>query len=159
MLTARVVDRLPEILELINRKSFAAISAAAEQLADNYKTALQRNDAPPHSSAGEIPHRYFGHKTGGFGPQFGDNEINNRPESGFARVQDDYLATYIEGGASNDFGEMEAYVGFADSHVVTREQNYLLRHDRNDRPWVLPVFRDSREEIADAAAEAFRDAE
>lgn len=159
MLTAQVADHLPQILELIQRKTFAAVKAAAEQLADDYKTELQRNDAPPHSGPGEIPHRYFGHKPGGFGPVFGDNEINNRPESGFATVQADFLSSYIEGEAVDSFGEIEGYVGFAPSHVVTREQNYLLKHDQEGRPWVDEIFRDNMQGIADAAADAFRDAD
>jgi hypothetical protein len=159
MLTAQVADHLPAILELIQRKTFAAVQSIAVELADDYKSDLQAVQAPEHSALGEIPHRYFGHRPGGYGPLFGDNEINNRPESGFASVQADYLASYIEGEAVEFLGEIEGYVGFAPSHVVTREQNYLLEHDQHGRPWVDEILDRHKQEIAEAAADAFRDAE
>ncbi len=158
MLTAQVVDRSQQIMELLNRKLLAAISRACFEIADDYKAELQVNQAPPHSSIGEIPHRYFGHRSGGYGPVFGENEPNNQPPD-FARVQTDYLSTYIEGGAEDVFGEISGYVGFSPSHVVTREQNYLLFHDQNGRPWVIPIYERNKDGIVEYAIQSFREAD
>lgn len=155
MLTARYEDHSDRVIEMLNRKLAAAINVAAESLAEAYRVRLQKFQAPPHSGQGEIPHRYLGHRTGGWGPVFGEGEINNRPESGFASVQTDYLATYIEGGADDVFGIVNGYVGFLPSHVAFREQNYLLNWDRNGHPWVDEIYGTAKPEMAIAAKAAF----
>lgn len=158
MLTAQVVDRSQQIMELLNRKLLALTNRACFELADAYKVGLQERDAPPHSEKGEIPHAYFGWKPGGFGPVYEDKGPNNRPPF-FASFQTDHLATYIEGSAEEVFGEIEGYVGFAPSHVVTREQNYLLYHDQRFRPWVDELYLRNKVQIVEYAIESFREAD
>ena len=155
MLTARFEDHSDRVIEMLNRKLAAAIGVAAENLAEAYRVRLQKFQAPPHSNIGEIPHRYLGHRPGGWGPVFGEGEINNRPESGFSSIQDDYLATYIEGGADDVFGIVNGYVGFLPSHVTFREKNYLLMWDQNGRPWVDEIYGTAKPEMASAAKAAF----
>jgi len=155
VLTARFEDHSERVIAMLNRKLAAAIGAAAEDLADAYRAGLQFSQAPPHSRVGEIPHRYFGHRPGGFGPVFGAGEPNNTQESGFSATQTDYLSTYIEGGADDVFGIVNGYVGFLPSHVTTREQNYLLEHDQRGRPWVIPLYRSAKSEMARVAKSAF----
>lgn len=158
MLTAQVVDRSQQIMELLRRKLLAMVNRACFELADSYKTGLQQKNAPPHSEKGEIPHAYFGYKPGGFGPVYEDGGPNNRPPF-FATVQTDHLATYIEGSAEEVFGEIEGYIGFSPSHVVTREQNYLLFHDQRSRPWVKELYERDKQQIVDYAIESFRSAD
>ena len=158
MLTAQVVDHQQEIMALLRRKLLALTNRACFELADAYKVGLQQRDAPPHSEKGEIPHAYFGWKPGGFGPVYEDKGPNNRPPF-FASFQTDHLATYIEGSAENVFDEIEGYVGFAPSHVVTREQNYLLFHDQRNRPWVDELYERNKVQIVEYAIESFRSAD
>lgn len=155
MLTVRIESHVERIQALIARKLLAAAQAAAEETADAYKYHLQKRQAPPHSDAGEIPHAYMGYKPGGFGPT-NPTGVNNIPPE-FSSVQTDFLSTYIEGGASGEFGEVSGYVGFAPSHVTRRDQNYLLAHDQSGRPWVDEIFRLERENIRRQARTAFRD--
>lgn len=158
MLNVRTVENTDGVMGLISLRLKRTLGAVAEELADIYRFQLQANEAPPHSGKGEIPHAYFGHKDGGWGPQFEPNTPNNRPESGFSAVQTDFLATYIESGVDDLFDFPEAYVGFAPSHVTTRYQNYLLFHDENGRPWVMPIYNRNRDYLAEVAVKAARDA-
>lgn len=163
MLTGQVVDYSDRIFALLNRKLLAAIDRVSFELADDYKAGLQANDAPPHSDPGQIPHRYLGHKPNGYGPVFGENEINNRPEVGFSAVQADYLSSYIEGGSSQLFDTIEGFIGFAPSHVTRREQNYLIEYDQRQdeqrRPWVKEIYTQSKPDLIDYAIESFRSAD
>jgi hypothetical protein len=162
MFSVTFVNHSERVMDLLNRKLLACVRAAAVELGDSYKFGLQREYAPPHSRLGEIPHAYMGHKTGGYGPVLGaDNTPNNTPESGFAAVQGDFLSSYIEGDASSAFGSVDGWVGFSPqgSHVQSRLQNYLLKHDRNGRPWVRPIFDRNRKNIASAAKTAFEGTE
>jgi hypothetical protein len=135
VLTARFEDHSDEVSKMIAKRLAVAIRATAEKLAENYKKQLMRQRAPPHSKLGRIPYMFFGQESG---------IPNNRPETGFSSEQQDFLATYIEGGAEYVFGDVDGYVGFMPSHVTSRDQNYLLEHDRTGRPWVKPVFESSR---------------
>lgn len=109
------------------------VNAAAETLAGQYRAELTRRVSPPHSRIGRVPHAYNGPRFGGFDNTGGQPVKNNRPETGFAREQDDFLANYID----VDGGK----IGFRlDGHVANRPQNYLLWHDRNGRPWVRRIF-------------------
>lgn len=158
MLTVQVADFTEAIQQLLARKTLAAVRSVAQELADDYRFELQRTEAPPHSGLGEIPHWYVGHKTVGYGPVFGEEERNNRPESGFATIQEAPLASYIEGEAEDVLGDIEGYVGFAPSHVVDREQNYLIHHDQQKRPWIDEIYKNNRGDIRDSAIQAFREA-
>lgn len=153
MFSVRIEDNREGVKALLTRKLLAACQAAAESMADGYKFALQSRVAPPHSKLGEIPHAYLGYKPGGFGPT-NPTGINNIPPE-FSSVQSDYLSSYIEGGASGEFGDVSGFVGFAPSHVTTRDQNYLLYHDRAGRPWVVPTYRREKQAVARAANNAF----
>ena len=162
MSSVTFVDHSEKIKEKLNRKLEACVRAAAVLLSDGYQTGLQKTIAPPHSRIGEIPHAYAGHKPRGFGPLNGYGEPNNTTELGFARDQQvgsDFLSNYIEGGASGDFGTVEGFVGFRPSHVASRAQNYLLRHDETGRPWVYPLFRENRSQMVIAAKTAFEGTE
>ena len=138
MLTARYEDHSDRVIEMIAKRMAVAIRAAAETLAKEYREKLMRKQSPPHSRPGQIPYMFFGH----------DNKLGgvpyNRPETGFSSEQQDFLATYIWGGAEYVFGDVEGYVGFMPSHVTSRDQNYLLYHDGRDRPWVKRVFESAR---------------
>ena len=162
MSSVTFVDHSDAIKEKLNRKLEACFRAAALKLAKGYREGLQETIAPPHSGIGEIPHAYAGHKRGGFGPLNGYGEPNNTAEFGFARDQgvgSDFLSNYIEGGASGHFGTVEGFVGFRPSHVDSRSMNYLLRHDETGRPWVYPLFRENRSQMAAAAKTAFEGTE
>ena len=129
-----VVSHLPEVKIAIENILNVMVSAAAETLAGQYRRELTRRVSPPHSRIGRVPHAYDGPRPGGFDNTGGqDGMKNNRPETGFARDQEDFLANYIE----TDGGK----IGFRlDGHVANRSQNYLLWHDRNGRPWVRRIF-------------------
>jgi hypothetical protein len=150
-------DHSETIKDLLERKLRAAVGAVAEQLADDYKHELKRVEAPPHSALGQIPHWYVGHKPGGFGPVFGEGEINNRPESGFSAVQSEPLASYIIGVTGAEGQAVKAFVGFdpSGSHVQSRHENYLIKHDQKGRPWVDEIFKDSRSNLKVKAIDAF----
>lgn len=156
-LSVRIEDHSQRIMELLERKLRAGLGAAAEDLADAYAFGLQREPAPPHSERGEIPHAYLGHKSGGFGPVFGPGEPNNQPASGFSSTQTDFLSSYIRGTAGAPGQSLRGMVGFADSHVTRRSQNYLLMHDQNGRPWVNELFKPARQQMAAAFVRAFED--
>lgn len=157
MLTVQFVDHSDRLKEVINRKLEAAIGVATEYLTDSYVFALQASVAPPHSEKGEIPHAYGGHVPGGFGPVHGAGQPNNTPLEGFVREQPirDFLSNYLRGGVTDLFDSIEGYVGFAPSHVGSRNMNYLLQHDRDGRPWVKPVFDRARGDMANEAKRAF----
>lgn len=157
MMTVQVVDHSEKVIALLRRKVKALLEKAAFEIADYYRFELQASTAPPHSEAGQIPHAYFGHKEGGFGPVFGAGEPNNQPPE-FSAVQTDYLATYIDHGVDDTFDFVQAFVGFSPSHVTTRDQNYLLFWDQNGRPWVERIYKRNRDGIAEEASKAFREA-
>ena len=142
MLTARFEDYSDEVGKMVARRLTVAIRAAAETLAQEYRDKLMRRQAPPHSRPGQIPYMFFGKE---------DGVPNNRPETGFSAEQDNFLASYISGGAEYVFGDVDGYVGFMPSHVTNRDQNYLLRHDRSSRPWVRRVFESARNAMIRAA--------
>lgn len=153
MLTVLFEDHSEEVAARIQRKLFSAVTDAAESLADGYKYALQAKTAPPHSGVGQVPHAYLGWKPGGYGPT-NSTGINNIPQE-FAAEQTEFLSEYISHGSVEAFGA-HGFVGFkTDGHVANREQNYLLYHDQNGRPWVLPVFDQERPEMAARAKSAF----
>lgn len=153
--SVRFEDHTAAIIELLERKLRAAVGAAAEGLADEYKFGLQRRIAPPHSRKGQVPYAYLGHKAGGFGPVNAPLEINNTVRQGFSQDQVDYLSSYIHGTASAEGQRVQGLVGFTDSHVTSRSQNYLLWHNRNGRPWVRPLYQKGRKRLAQAAKIAF----
>lgn len=155
-LSVRIEDHSQRIMELLERKLRAGLGAAAEDLADAYAFGLQADVSPPHSKRGEIPHAYLGHKPGGFGPLNGPGEINNTTQFGFSTDQTDYLSSYIRGAAGAPGQSLRGMVGFADSHVTRRSQNYLLMHNETGRPWVMPLFRSARQQMVAAFIQAFR---
>lgn len=87
----------------------------------------------------------------------GERHKNNAPPE-FAKVQgdDEFLATFITHG-STDAG---AVVGFTaeNSHVTSREQNYLIQHDQGTVPEYMGVERPWVDEIYEAAKPAMVDA-
>ena len=135
MLTARYEDHSDRVIEMIAKRMTVAIRAAAETLAQEYRDKLMRRQAPPHSRPGQIPYMFFGQEGG---------IPNNRPETGFSSEQENFLATYIDGGAEYVFGDVDGYVGFMPSHVTSRDKNYLLEHDQAGRPWVKRIFESAR---------------
>lgn len=147
MLTVQFEDHTETFLERLRRRLLNACSAPADELADIYRGDLQRNIAPPHSDPGQIPHAYFGWKSGGYGPT-NDTMINNPG-------QVDYLATYIDFAANDLFGGIQASIGFRPSHVQPGE-NYLLYHDANGRPWIQPIFYRNLTFLKDVSAAAFQ---
>ena len=158
MFTVRFVSHVDKVEEMLNRKLLAAIKVASETLAEGYRKGLQRKIAPPHSQKGQIPYAYAGHKDGGFGPVNGVGKSNNTPAQGFARSQKvgtDFLSNYISGSASGLFGSIDGWVGFRNSHVISRNKNYLLRWDATTRPWVIPLFNKYRKAITRNAKQAF----
>ena len=159
MLSVTFVNHSERVAELLNRKLLACVKAAAVTLSDGYQTGLQDTIAPPHSKMGQIPHAYLGHKPGGFGPVNGYGQPNNTPLQGFAREQTEYLSDYIRGDANGDFGSVEGYVGFEPSHVGSRQDNYLLMHDASGRPWVMPLFKKTRQAMVNSAKTAFEGTE
>ncbi len=160
MLTVRFEDNREAFKSLLLRKLSAATRAAAGVLAEEYKEILS-DPAPPHSRPGQIPHAYYGHKEGGYGPVNGLYEPNNTPAQGFASTQVDFLKEYLDSSGERDGS---AVVGFAPSHVTTREQNYLLGWDQGriegttvrERPWVMPGYQMAMEKMREFAAEQFR---
>lgn len=141
-------DHSERINAIIGRKMKAGLGAMAVNLADEYKTGLQAEKAPPHSDPGQIPHAYLGHREGGYGPLLGEGEIQNVTFFGFSRDQSDFLSSYIEGGSSGSGDSVRGVVGFADSHVTERRQNYLIQWDQGNvpgffgivRPWIIPLY-------------------
>jgi hypothetical protein len=128
-----VVSHLAEIKIRIENIASVMVNAAAETLAGQYRAELTRRVSPPHSRAGSVPHAYDGPRPGGYDNTGGRPVKNNRPETGFAREQEDFLANYIETNGGQ--------IGFRlDGHVANRTQNYLLWHDQNGRPWVRRIF-------------------
>ena len=152
------VDHSEAIKDLLYRKLRALVGAAAERLADEYKHELQKNTAPPHSKRGQIPFAYLGHRPGGFGPLNGYGEINNTVSQGFSSDQSAYLASYIHGVAGAEGQKIQGLVGFIDSHVTRRDQNYLIWHDRNGRPWIIPVYQRSKQQMVEESKAAFEGA-
>ena len=141
MLTVRFEDNREAFKLLVARKLQAGVTAAAFELANEYRDMLQETKAPPHSAPGQVPHAYLGHIEGGFGPVNGRGKPNNTPRQGFSQTQTDYLSSYIRHAADE---ARLATVGFAPSHVTNRIQNYLLGWDQGmidgrpvpRRPWV-----------------------
>lgn len=154
MWTARIVDRSDEFVESLFERVGIASGAACRVLAARYHEALtatwsfQTPFGPRHSIPGEIPHKYFGHRPGGYRVH-GYGEINNEGQT-------DFLAEYIE--ADDKPGEYEAVVGFAPNHTTkglrswAPKTNYLIAHDVlsgvGERPWIYPVFDENRSELA-----------
>lgn len=155
-LVAEVVDHSQRIKDLIARKLRASLGAAAERLSDQYAAELQRVRAPPHSEKGQVPHAYLGHRPGGFGPVNGPGEINNTVQQGFSRDQSDFLASYIHGVSGGEGQSLRGMVGFEDSHVTSRAQNYLLVHNFRGRPWVFPVYQRGKSQMIEDFTSAFR---
>ena len=87
----------------------------------------------------------------------GERHKNNAPPE-FSKVQgdDEFLATFITHG-STDAG---AVVGFTaeNSHVTSRDQNYLIQHDQGTVPEYMGVERPWVDEIYDAAKPSMVDA-
>lgn len=54
-------------VEVVRRRIQGACETAANTLAASYREELLATEAPPHSEPGQIPHRYDGYKTGGYG--------------------------------------------------------------------------------------------
>lgn len=155
MLTVRFEEHRERFQDLLFRKLTAGCSAAATELSETYRKILLRNIAPPHSRAGQIPHAYLGHKTGGYGPKNGvEGSINNTPRQGFSNTQVTFLASYIDAAPGRNGG---AVVGFSPSHVTTRQKNYLLGWDQGRidgaavpmRPWVRPGYEIARPLMVD----------
>jgi hypothetical protein len=161
------------------QKANAACAAAASRLADSFRDRLLENQAPPHSAPGEIPHRYDGPRGDGY--NLGFEFKNNNVGVGFSKDQTDFLASYIDSApSSNGRG---AVVGFSKqgSHVTQRSQNYLIKWDQGlpiipseervqrarrnkkkiprpevvERPWIEPIYKQSRQQMAKDAATAF----
>ena len=135
MLTARFEDHSEEVSKMIAKRLALAIRETAETLAQEYRDKLMRRQAPPHSRPGQIPYMFFGQEGG---------VPNNRPETGFSSEQENFLASYIWGGAEYVSGDVDGYVGFMPSHVTSRDKNYLLEHDKAGRPWVKRIFESAR---------------
>ena len=175
-------DYSERFMELLQTRAHLACRAAGRVLRDSYREQLLANQAPPHSRPGEIPHKYNGPRPGGYG-WAGDGSVkNNNPSTGFAKDQSRPLASYIRLTGSRRFvGGVK--IGFArqNSHVVSRDQNYLIAWDQGvfvepdprliakrrsqkkrlprggfvSRPWVRPIFDYSRERMVAAAGQAF----
>jgi hypothetical protein len=170
MFNATFVDHSDEINALLKRKVYACVAAAGYSLAKSYREGLQDNTAPEHSRPGQIPHAYAGHQEGGYGPLYEPGQANNTRDNGFARDQgvgSDFLSDYIEVDASGDLEDIKSFVGFAPSHVTTREKNYLIDWDLGTvpgqdgvrRPWIDELYKNNRAEIANEARQAFKDEE
>lgn len=140
MLTVRFEEHSDRIAKVLSRKLLAAMDAAASELADSYRFGLQREIAPPHSRPGQIPHAF--------------NE--QPPSSNTGQV--DYLSSYIESGSAGEFNEPVGFVGFTPSHVVSRQENYLIDHDLQGRPWVKPIYDQSKLNMVAVAKESFEKA-
>jgi hypothetical protein len=164
-LAVSFADHSERINEILQRKIKAGMGASAVSLAEAYKDGLQAEQAPPHSEPGQVPHAYLGHRPGGYGPLLGENEIQNVTFFGFSRDQSDNLSSYIEGGSSGSGSTVQGSVGFTDSHVTTRSQNYLIGWDQGTvprfsgivRPWIIPLYRKAKSVMISAFADKFRD--
>jgi hypothetical protein len=160
VLTVRFEDKREEFKALLLRKVSAATAEAARVLEETYVEILS-DPAPPHSRPGEIPHAYFGHKPGGWGPANGRFQPNNTSKQGFNGTQVTFLKNYISSGGSADGS---AVVGFSPSHVTTRQKNYLLGWDQGRingdavlrRPWVNPGYEMAKIKMRQFAAVEFR---
>jgi hypothetical protein len=160
VLTVRFEDKREEFKALLLRKVAAATAEAARVLSDTYQEILS-DPAPPHSMPGEIPHAYFGHKEGGYGPVNGYLQPNNTSSHGFNGTQITFLKNYIDSSSSSDGS---AVVGFSPSHVTTREKNYLIGWDQGridgasvpQRPWINPGFEMAKQKMRQFAAVEFR---
>lgn len=87
----------------------------------------------------------------------GERPKNNTPPE-FSQVQgdDEFLATFITYGST----ETGAVVGFTaeNSHVTSRDQNYLIQHDQGtvpeypgiERPWVDEIYDSAKTSMVDA---------
>lgn len=158
-MNVRFVDHTEELFQQLMVRVAAATAAAAGVLAEGYREALLRRQAPPHSKIGEIPKAYFGHRPKGYGPtewaEYSGGRAINNPG------QVDYLASYIDYSTEQEFGLPTASVGFRPApHIGTPEVpgNYLLLHNESGRPWVVPVFDEVRSDAAQAASRAFNEA-
>lgn len=145
-----IKDHSDDVMLAVIQKSNLLCAEAAKILAANYRQYLTRNIAKPHSKVGRVPHAYDGPnartKNELWATESADPSIkNNRPETGFAKEQTDFLANYIQASNGN--------IGFArDGHVANRTQNYLIAHDGKDRthkiqngsggirPWIVPIY-------------------
>jgi hypothetical protein len=182
VITVTFEDHTERFMELLETRAHLACRAAGRVLRDSFREQLLANQAPPHSRPGEIPHKYNGPRPGGWG-DVGDYAVkNNNPGTGFAKEQSRPLAEYIRMTGSRRFvGGVK--IGFArqGSHVVNRDQNYLIAWDRGifvqpnadlvakrrrqkkklpragyvQRPWVRPVYDYVRDRMVAAASEAF----
>ena len=86
--------------------------------------------------------------------EFAGRIKNNKPPE-FSKVQgdDEFLATFITHGSTDGGG----VVGFTaeNSHVTSREQNYLIQHDQGkvpaypdvERPWVDEIYDSAKPEM------------
>lgn len=173
------MERLKKALyERIQQRVQGACESAGAKLAESYRDELLAVQAPPHSSPGQIPHRYDGVRGTGYGSganfgaaigegfgeslldpissEFGRVKNNVPPE--FSKVQgdDEFLATFITYGST----ATGAVVGFTseNSHVTSRDQNYLIQHDQGkvpgnedvERPWVDEIYKQAKSEMVSA---------
>ena len=157
-------DHSERINAIIGMKMKAGLGAMAVSLAEEYKDGLQAERSPDHSAPGEIPHAYLGHREGGYGPLLGEGEIQNVTFFGFSRDQSGFLSSYIEGGSSGSGDSVRGVVGFADSHVTERRQNYLIQWDQGNvpgffgirRPWIIPLYQKAKTGMINAFKAAVR---
>ena len=155
MTTVRITDHTDEFLEQLKARIGRACEAAAGILADNYREALtatwsfQSPTGPPHSRPGEVPHRYLGHRPGGYRVH-GYGQINNQGQT-------DFLANYMT--SDSILSEQRSCVGFSQNHTRRGLRgwvpgtNYLISHDpmvAGIRPWITPIYNDSRQEMVSA---------
>lgn len=146
MITYRIVDHTEEVNEEIARRVQMLCDFAAKEISAAYRSqtdGLGATQAPPHSDPGQIPHYFNGRDQDGL--------PNNKPPE-FARAQEQPLYKYIRpllGAGMPRKRSIKAVVGFGlNGHVANRRQNYLIRHDRQDRPWVIPIYLNHRDRIA-----------
>lgn len=146
MTTVEIRDHSAEYLADLRSRLGTGVGAAAQILAEGYVDALtqvwswQTPAGPEHSEEEEIPHRYLGHREGGFQVN-GALEPNNPGQT-------DFLANYIAADAPP--GTTEAFVGFEANHTRRGARdwspgaNYLIAHDplsgQGYRPWIEPVY-------------------
>lgn len=179
MISVSFADHSGEFLQQLQLRAQAACYAAAQVLAEDFRSGLQQTQAPPHSVVGEIPHKYDGYREFGYDDKRRRGIKNNAPETDFSATQSDYLSNYIEASRSN----RGAVIGFmkSGSHVTRRDQNYLIYHDQGmwtkvrpeaiqkarlskkkiprpkfvRRPWIQPIYKRSRARMISEAADAF----
>jgi hypothetical protein len=132
--SVRIVDYRERFRDALLKRLGLGMAAAAEELKGTYAQMLSV-PAPPHSDVGGIPKAYNGFKPGGYGPVNSSTTVNNIPPV-FDQVQTDSLVEYLGVSTEGAVGEQEILVGFRQSHVGSRDQNYLIWHDQNGRPWV-----------------------